>query len=171
MEREIIVTTREPIPQTNLDNKILVEVNEAMGGQFRFIFAKATSKHTIILRILTDWDCSSGQNVYTEIRIVLNKIVIIAAAQNANSMITKFIVDGMPTNVSKYLRSGFFEMVTHIAYNYCKIELAQVTVWMCCPESMRSKVHTAMIIFFKGTYTIDSLGRRSIVISNMFCRL
>lgn len=49
IQREIVITTTESIPQGTMDDKILLCINKAIATQFQFMFAKGTSKNTVIL--------------------------------------------------------------------------------------------------------------------------
>lgn len=83
---------------------------------------------------------------------------------------SKFIVDGIPTAIGLSPAAGCVEMPAQLNANYPEIDLAQVPVWSCCQENIANKAHTSIVIAFKGTLTIDSLGRRSVVIWNMLCK-
>lgn len=46
----MVITTAETVLQGTIDDGILLAINKAIAGQFRFMFAKATSKNSIILQ-------------------------------------------------------------------------------------------------------------------------
>lgn len=77
---------------------------------------------------------------------------------------SKFRIDGNPTAIGPNPAMGCIRMGAQLTANYAEIELAQVAVWMCCPDNLANKVHASRIITFKGTDIIDSLRRRSVVI-------
>lgn len=154
-----------------MDNQILLSINQTLARQFRFRFAKPTARNTLILQTPSDTHCTEALRYNTEIRLGLTKLQIHATEIKVNSKMSKFIVDRIPIAIGLSPASGCVEMPAQLTANYPEIDLAQVPVWMCCPENLANKAHASMIIAFKGTHTIDSLGRHSVVICNKFCRL
>lgn len=114
-----------------MDNNVLPNINKALGGQFRFMFAKATNWHTIVIQTPTDSDSCADLHFDNEIRNGLQKIGIIVTEITANSKMSRFLIDGITRDVGKDLGSGSNETADQIASNYPDIELAQVPVWMC----------------------------------------
>lgn len=135
------------------------------------MFAKATGKNTIILQTPTNIDSTTVLRFDSEIRNGLTKIQIIPSEIKANSRMSRFIIDDIPVQIGPTPAAGFVELAAQISANYHEIELAQVPVSTCRPDTRGTKMHTSMIIAFNNTHTIDSLGRRTLAICNKFCRL
>lgn len=68
-----------------MDNNILLTINEVLREEFRFMFAKATARNTLVLQTPFDTDSTNDLRYDTEIRLRLSKIHIHVTKIKANS--------------------------------------------------------------------------------------
>lgn len=88
VEHKVKITTMEATPQLTIDNIIMLSINEAMNGQYRFMLGKATSKNKIIQQAPTDSDMSAALRFDSETGNGLSKFGIMATENIANSKIS-----------------------------------------------------------------------------------
>lgn len=142
-----------------MDDKILRSINETLNAQFRFMFAKATGKNTIILLTPTNTNSTAALRFASELRNGLTNIEINESEIKANSRMSRFTMDGITVHIVPNPAAGCVELAAEICANYPEIKLPQIPVWMCRPDTLGTKMHASVIIAFKGTHAIDSLGR------------
>lgn len=170
IQRDIVTTMVNEIRADPKDpaasNKIFNTINQFLNGQLRFMIAKITNQRTIILKTPSNESVETGLRFNTEIAAALTSLEAISADIKANTRMTKFIIHVIPTSIGTNPIVAGNAVPTQIRANHPLLPLAQIPGWRCRPNALQEKAHASVIITFTGSYKLQNISFKWIVLIN-----